>query len=258
MSELSRLRELAALFRPVPLHVQEARKQKDDIVGLRRVVDESIEDLEMKLGQDGAMSDLLDAAEIDKMAAPQMKESIALVAKFKKDVGSLLDEVEMMLQSTNESINEMANIRNFSSGWLKSAQAKTLVAQFRNGKETADLKDGSKYKAVKTLAASDLAKGMVVMGSYNAYNQGAEIYEIKGVTGDDRDNDDVKFDSVKDAMRAAGVKSIKALGNASEGYRIVVKDLEDGDEGAFFYISGTRYVRGSGAETVSFTLVEKV
>lgn len=168
-----------------------------------------------------------------------------------------------LLAEAKSTVTEMAAIGDFSSGWLKSRQAKELVDKFRAGQTTADLADGTKFKAVKSIKATSLVAGMMIMASYNSSNQGASLYLFKGVTGAEG-GDDVKYGSVKEAMADAGVKTIKELelkadeGDGDSGYRLVVKDLENGHEGGFFYLYKGRYVRGSGAEALTLTQVEKV
>lgn len=158
----------------------------------------------------------------------------------------------------------MANISKFSSGWLKTSEAKALVKAFRNGEVTAEVGDKS-FKASKKLSGSALVKGQVVFASFNSTNQGADIYEILGFTGDEDKYGDggVKFNSVKELFAHYKVNSLKELEEKQSeneyGYSsyMVVKDINDDNEGPFFYLYKGAWVRGSGAEKLSFVEVEK-
>lgn len=170
----------------------------------------------------------------------------------------------------NEVLNAVS-VHDISSGARKSREATELVKSAHAGEVAVTVNDGKvAYQAQKKgLAASDLEKGQIVLASHNSYNQGAQIYEILGVTDNDAKYGDggVKFDSVKALMKAKGVNSMTALvhyqkDNAKEyGYHfyLVVKDLDDGDHGAWFYLDDRgRWCYGSGAERLSFTLMKKV
>lgn len=140
-----------------------------------------------------------------------------------------------------------------------------------------------------SLTASSLRKGMKVAASYNAYNHGIDIVEILGVGTEDK----IMFDSVKEAMKAMGVKSMRALSDLDERKpaiddhdvvvplevptRLWVKTLGEGrtggrqvhefdinwlslekqqqESGPFYYIYEGRWARGSGAEKLSFTTI---
>jgi hypothetical protein len=258
MSELNRLRELAALLRPIP--VTEARvKTRADLEKKFKSVEDTIKDLADDLSEGGTIE-----AMMDDVGVSSRKDAVAALktlAGAVKTIQSAMMEVEGLLFSAMTEgrepgpVNEMAAIADFSSGWIKGRKAKELVALFKNGEGTADLPDGSKYKAVKPIKGTDLAKGMVVFSSYNAYNQGAHIYEIMGVTKGDSET--IAYDSVKEAMKANGCKSLKELDDKIEPH-LYVKDLADGDAGPFMYIYNGRWCTGSGAEANSFHAIEKV
>jgi hypothetical protein len=154
---------------------------------------------------------------------------------------------------------EMAASRKFSSGAMRSSEAKMLVKQFKAGEETYDMKDGRKFQAKKSIKGDMLEKGMIVLASYDANNQGAQIYEVLGFTAPGDDSKPV-YDTAKQAMKACKVSSLRALSDvdANERSSLFVKDLEDGDSGPWFYPDRGAWVRGSGAEKLSFTLVEEI
>lgn len=114
MSELNRLRELAALFQPKAAPVVESTGSKisKDFDGIKRIVDDSLGDLHDKLGEGGALETLLDKAgltALDKNAdtdgATILERLAVRTAQYKKEVDNLLIEVELMLAS-DSSMNE--------------------------------------------------------------------------------------------------------------------------------------------------------
>ena len=159
------------------------------------------------------------------------------------------------------------HISELSSGMMRSRQAINNVQSVRHGTildiENKDILES--YTAQRNIQGRTVAKGMVVLASYNAYNQGANLYEVLGFTGDDHKygKGDVMFDSVKDIFKHYGVKSLKVLeelqnkNEYGKSSYMVVRDLHSGDEGAWFYIFEGRWCRGSGAEPLSFTLMQK-
>ncbi len=133
------------------------------------------------------------------------------------------------------------------------------------------------YIVGETIRNKDLAKGMRVQAWYRQHNEGVEYYEILGVTDDDVKYGEggVKFDSVRAALEAKGFttlagyeKAYKARMRDQDGKFIeseygkelylVVKDLESGEEGAWFYLYHGKWARGSGAETLHWNEIEKV
>jgi len=293
MSELNRLRELAALFRP-QMQVQESDDSLSDLDGIKQIVDEAIEDLEHKLGKGGALESMVKKAHsVEDLAQlkTQVKRLDFLTVQFKREVKEVLSDIDKIftaheLKKTMESLpknngsvpwkkarairfsslkedvelTEMAAHTSFRGGCFKRAEAKLIIKQFRGGEESFDLPNGDKYMAKKAVNGSTLEAGMIVFASHDKYNTGAELYEVKGFC-EGRDGP-VKFKSVKEAFKAHGVSSLKALEKVgdednSKVVRLVVKDIADGQEGDFFYLFEGRWSYGSGAEPLSFTLVEK-
>lgn len=258
---MNRLRELAALFQ-APVKVTEAKTMMGDWQGIKGVVLDAIADLEDKIAEGGALEAFMDIhgfTDMDTIADKDGKKILERMMvrtqQYKTEMQHLLDQVDIMVTSSDEPVTEMASRSAFSSGFMKSQRAKDMVAAFRAGEETFDLSNGDMYQAKKALNYRQLKKGMMVFASYNKYNQGAELYEILGVS-DGKDTDKPVYDSMMDAMKANNAKTLRELEDAD--CHIVVRDLEDGEEGGFFYIFEGRIVRGSGAEPVSFVEVEKV
>lgn len=163
---------------------------------------------------------------------------------------------------------EMARASDFNSGMMKNKRAKDLVKAFRDGEETYDINPNEKYRMVKKVAGNALEKGMLVMGSYNAYNQGAHLYEIVDIIDRSDKDDSYKkenaYPSVKAMLKAHDVTSLAELekketsADDSLRFSLFVKDLADGDSGPWFYLYKGAWVRGSGAEKLTFTQVEKI
>ncbi len=258
---MNRLRELAALFQP-PVKVQEAKTMMGDWQGIKGVVLDALADLEDKVTEGGALETFMDThgfTELDTVSDKDGKKILERITlrtqQYKTEMDRLLNELEIMVTSADSPVNEMANRSAFSSGFMRAQSAQQMVKAFRAGEETFDLSNGDKYQAKKALNYRQLKKGMLVFASYNKYNQGAELYEILGVS-DGKDTDKVAFTSMLDAMKANGAKTLRELEDAD--CHIVVRDVEDGDEGGFFYIFEGRIVCGSGAEPASFIEVEKI
>jgi hypothetical protein len=134
------------------------------------------------------------------------------------------------------------------------------------GTKNVKLDNGDIYKAVKRLRAPALAKGMVVLAYYDAGNAGSDLYEILGFTGDEEKYGEggVKFDTAKEVYKNYGVKNLDTLEKHQDknghGYStyLTVKDLNRDESGPWFYAFQGRWSRGSGAEPLSFILMEKI
>lgn len=171
------------------------------------------------------------------------------------------------VKTLNGRLIESIDIKDLSSGFIKSPKAKEKVKDVTAGKETV-IVNNKEYTSIlnRAIEHTNLKKGMVVLASYNKYNQGAHIYEILGFTGTDKKYGDggVKFNSVKEVMDSEGVKTLDELEekqNENEyGFHtyMVVKDLDDNEEGPWFYLFEGKWSSGSGAEPLSFWLMEEV
>lgn len=108
-----------------------------------------------------------------------------------------------------------------------------------------------------------LKKGMLVQATYNSSNYGVGYYEILSVVmchpSDDK-NPIETFDSVKEALKFAGVTTLTQLeaweDKNSRSFYVVTKGvLEDKSYPHYYLYSDskpTRWCRGSGAEAVGF------
>lgn len=167
-------------------------------------------------------------------------------------------------------INEAVKIEEINSGFLKHPKSVEKARQVANGEDSVILNNGKEYRAVKRVNGTQLERDMVVIGRYNSYNQGVDIVRILGVTGDDKAYGEggVKFRSVKEALHHYNVKSLaelEKLQNQNEyGHcsYLYVEDMEDTahehKRGAWYYLSGGRWCRGSGAEKLSFAMMEQI
>ena len=169
--------------------------------------------------------------------------------------------------TTFEYYLEMAAARDFTGGGFRvPKKGASLVAAFRKGEVTYDISETEKYVMKKKVSANALEKGMLVMASYNQYNQGAQLYEIIDIIDKSAKDDSYKkenaYPSVKAMLKAHNAKSLAELEakETEDGLRfsLFVKDIEDNDSGPWFYLYKGAWVRGSGAEKLTFTLVEKI
>jgi len=160
-----------------------------------------------------------------------------------------------------------------SSGMMRDKNAIVAKEAFFSGADDLVIYDEkkktyTKYKADKKVKGGSLQKGMKVAAAYNHYNQGVDFVEILGVTGTEKKYGEggVKFKSVKDAMKSIGVKSLKAMEDWQDNsgleyghhFYLYCKDLQTGDEGAWYYLYEGRWARGSGAEKLSFVTLKEI
>lgn len=286
MSDLNRLRELAALFRPKEAVVEDKRGNAPTISAVISSVEGTLDgfigDLKHDLDSPGDLEDALESLGLASKAHDEMKGIRSELASFEKQFNDFkkaimrhlneIDAMELMgtmdtpskkdvdalvKKHTNESLTalqEMAAANSFMGGAFARKAAKQMIAAFKDGEETYDTTKGEKFKFSKKVNGGALEAGMVVFAVHDKYNTGARVYEVKGFTAGE-DSEDVKYKSVKEAYKALGVSSLKGL--EDKDVRMVVKDIEDGDEGAFFYIFEGRWSYGSGAEPLTFVQVEK-
>jgi hypothetical protein len=236
MSELNRLRELAALLQPKP--VTEARvKTRADLEKKFDSVQATVTDLADDLSEGGVLETLLDDVGMSdhKDAAGLLKTLDSAV----KTIQSALMEVEGLLFSAmTESrhpgpVTEMAKASEYRGGAFDRKRAKQMIASFKGKEDTFELEDGSEYEATKMASGGNLKKGDVVFAVHDKYNTGAELYEILGFGKDDK----VVYDSMKDVYAKTGVKTLKELekfndANDDKEVRMIVKDLDDGSRAA--------------------------
>lgn len=163
-------------------------------------------------------------------------------------------------------------IDEMSSGCVKSREALDHVIDFRWSGLVVQTEDGRKWRFVKNLKSKTLKKGMIVAFCYNHYNQGFEIGEVVGWTGDDKSYGEggLKYESTSEMLEANGVKTVKELEEKEDrndygfrhylGIRTFLEDDEgpDGTQRFNYYIFEGRVCCGSGAEPMTFMLVEEV
>ncbi len=138
---------------------------------------------------------------------------------------------------------------------------KDLVKAFKAGQETFEFKDGSKtFKFNKKITATTLEAGQIVLGSTK---NSAEVYEILGFAYDNNNGSNgIVYKTCKELLSSNKSSTLKGLekdtvANGPRAY-IVVKDLENKEEGAWFYIYEGNWCLGSSADKLSFCLIEEV
>ena len=123
---------------------------------------------------------------------------------------------------------------------------------------------------MRRILAKSLIAGMKINTTHNDVNQGDDDYEFLGFTDDKQkygqdinsDTAEVKFKSSKELLKHYGVKTFKALEELQDENEyglqsyMIIRDLETNEVGPWFYLFKGRWSRGSGAEPLSFTLLE--
>jgi hypothetical protein len=203
-----------------------------------------------------------------------MEDVVDAIVQYAMDVDS--EEKEEGLKES-----EIYNIDDLLSGMRiggRSGKAEDKIRDILSGQANIKLNDGSLWKSAGMIRGSNLKKGDIVLASYLAYNQGAQVYEILGVSDMDVQYGEggVKYDSVRAAMQAMGVISLTQLDAKQDevakqkfgekrvedwyghAHYLWVKDLDIGDSGGWFYIHNGRWAIGSGAEALSFIKLEKI
>jgi hypothetical protein len=162
----------------------------------------------------------------------------------------------MASKIVGESELDEVSLRDMSSGASKDRDAIDSVSRVRGGHQTVTI-GGIEYKASGSVKSTTLKVGDKFLNSYNSYNQGADAYELVGFNTNG--GDDVEFTSLKEVSASVGgAKNLKELSDKADNVSMIVKDLEDGSQGAYLYLSQGRWCRGSGAERVTFTRLESM
>ena len=120
---------------------------------------------------------------------------------------------------------------------------------------------------MKTITSKQLVAGMKINATYyNCSIERSDDYEFLGFTDDKvayGEGAKVSFKSSKELLKHYNVKTMKELEKLQDeneyGYssRMVVKDLKTGEIGPWFYLFEGRWCRGSGADKLSFKLIEE-
>lgn len=102
MSDMHRLKELAALFKPVVAKVNESADPLADLDGITTTVKESIEDIQLKLGKNSALSDL-----IEKCSDPVIKvELYRVAAKLDQSILKFSKEINIHMANADRLFTE--------------------------------------------------------------------------------------------------------------------------------------------------------
>lgn len=176
-----------------------------------------------------------------------------------------------VLKKLEKYITEMpVNLRQARSGMMRTSGSISKSKELQYGMDTFRVKD-KEYKAVKAVKVSELTPGMLVLGAYNKYNQGIDLYEFLGFTDDTTKYGDqfekhgkIAFKTAKEMLKHYKVKTFKELEELQRkneygyGSYMCMRDVESNETGAWFYLFKGRWTRGSGAEPLSFTQVKEV
>lgn len=243
------LRQLAALFKPP---VQESVKSDAQFDALAKRAKRAQSDMSDVLSDENMAiflkkSGLTGASGSNKMNS----EVLRSFATFSKSLDKFMLELETMSATLQE-----ATIRDMNSGYTKSSKAVSAVRNFIDGNDTIKMQNGDEYESKGSVISTQLTAGQIVLATYKAYNQGADLVEIQGVKVTDAGNEKM-YRSVKEALAAINVKSLKAVSSDID-MRLEVMDLSDGDSGDWYYLFEGRFCRGSGAEPLSFTKAQLV
>lgn len=123
------------------------------------------------------------------------------------------------------------------------------------------------FRIGKNVRSNNIRRGMMLAAPYNnGGNEFTDYIEVLGFTGNDQKYGEggVKYNSAKEMYKANNVTSLKALeakDNENEyGYShyMYLRDLTDDSQGSWFYIFEGRWVRGSGADRLSFYELERI
>lgn len=237
------LRQLAALFKPP---VTEKAEEKSSVVALAN----KLETAKLQLKQ------LVADSESEIMSNESLKEMHIAIRDMNAKLANLSDSISSFSNLARKPELKEMKLSDMSSGYMKSRKAIDKVNDFVTGKETIELANGHTYKSDGAILATRLKKGMTVLASYKAYNQGVDLVEfISAIV--EHNGVKTNFDSIKEALAFIGVKSLKAVPDDYD-VRLEVADITDGDMGDWYYLFEGRFCRGSGAEPLSFTLAKFV
>ena len=161
---------------------------------------------------------------------------------------------------------EIRTIEDFDEGYWRERRRKWQALEMG---EVAVEVEGKSLMASGMVRGNSLEKGMVVLGRHGDHY---DLYEVLGISDktEKYGNGGVAFDTVKEAFKSAGVRSLKALEDAEgsgeeygHGYYLWLRDLgsvpEGVDrEGGWGYLYNGRWSLGSGANPVSWTRLRSI
>ncbi len=122
------------------------------------------------------------------------------------------------------------------------------------------------YVFIGRVSSKSLKPGDIIGATYKATNEGADVYEFIGFSGTEKEYGEggKKYNTLKEVFESEGVHSNKELEEKQDKNKygnetyMIVKDLETGEQGPWFYLFKGRWSRGSGAEALTFWKVQKV
>lgn len=119
-------------------------------------------------------------------------------------------------------------------------------------------------KVGRELRYAQLERGMKVACFYSSFNEGVDVCEVLGYSGNDAQYGDggIKYNTIQDVFADNKVKSLRELEQLEDkneyGYATYMwlRDLQPtpgyDDSGPWYYIFKGKWSRGSGAEAISF------
>ena len=123
------------------------------------------------------------------------------------------------------------------------------------------------FRIGKNVRSNMIRRGMMLAAPHKNFgNEFTDYVEVLGFTGNDQKYGEggVKYNSAKEMYKANNVTGLKALEAKDDeneyGYAhyMYLRDLKDNSQGAWFYIFEGRWVRGSGADRVTFFELERI
>ena len=160
------------------------------------------------------------------------------------------------------------NTTQLNNGCFKSRDFRNNIGDFAGGQTQLQTRNGKLFTANRRLLGKKLAQGQKVAAYCNQHNQHFAVYEILGFSDHEvaYGEGGVKFDSAQAALNHYAKRSLNDLfwyfdetQEYGHGVYLIVRDIETGDEGPWFPLDeGGRWTYGSGAEKLSFILVDEI
>lgn len=156
------------------------------------------------------------------------------------------------------------NTRNIELLQTQTIRSALLIDDVRTGNFKLEV-NGTEYIAEKALNKNTVAAGQTVLAiDGKGCSKDARMYEVIGFTGDDGKygTGEDRFNTVKELLEHFGAKNLAVLEYLQSSFvsgkeyghhsYMIVKDLQTGEQGAWFYLYNGKWAMGSSADTLSF------